>query len=197
MSLLEACLLRSSRVGFVRICSSPDGCRDELGQNLLRLGLCEIERWVDPEAYRHNLRRFAEVGRRHGIRVLFVSQALRPIEMGENAPWSSRGSQEDNAKIYALLGVKDLEDLHRLDQSYRDLLYEVADQEGVPVADASAAFAGSREPLFGQYDFIHCNVAGARVIAETIRQKLFELGWLGSTARPPTERSQGDAPPQY
>jgi len=148
------------------------------------------ERWVDPEAYRHNLRRFAEVGRRHRIHVLFVSQALRPIEMGENAPWSPRGSQEDNAKLYALLGVKDLEDLHRLDQSYRDLLYKVADEEGVPVADASAAFAGSREPLFGQYDFIHCNVAGARVIADTIRQKLFELGWLSavSAARPPTER---------
>jgi lysophospholipase L1-like esterase len=153
------------------------------------------ERRVDPEAYRYNLHRFAEVGSRHGIRVLFVSQALRPIEMGESAP-AFPGALPDKAGLYILLGVKDLEDLHRLDRSYQDLLYKVAEQEGVPVADASTAFAERRELLFGPYDLVHSNPGGARLIAETIRQKLLELRWLlpqerfsrVSASRSPTER---------
>lgn len=153
------------------------------------------ERWVDPEAYEYDLHRFAEVARRHRIHVLFVSQAPRPLEMGESAQAFPEHPQ-DKAGLYFLLGVKDLEDLHRLDRSYRDLLYKVAEEEGVPVADAAAAFAERRELLFGQYDMMHCNPAGARVIAETIRHKLLELGWLlspesrrgAAAATSPTER---------
>lgn len=134
-------------------------------------------RWVDPETYRYNLRRLAEVGRGHGIHILFVTQALRPIEMGESAI-AFPGALPDKVGLYKLLGVRDLEQLHQLEGSYRELLYRVAKEEGVPIADASSAFTEHREPLFGQYDLVHCNPAGARVIAETIRQKLLELGWL-------------------
>jgi lysophospholipase L1-like esterase len=138
------------------------------------------DRWVDPEAYQHNLHRFAEIGREQDIRVLFVVQGLRPIEMGERV---SPVPGQDPAPFWGLVGAKDVEDLHRLDRSYRSVLYEVAREEGVPVADASLVFAARDEhdePLFGQYDIVHCNPAGARVIAETIRRKLLELGWLPS-----------------
>jgi len=137
------------------------------------------ERWVDLDAYRYNLHRLAEVGSQHGIHVLFVSQALRPIELGESteADPSHPVNKED---LYRVLGVRDLQGLHRVDRSYQDLLYKVAEQDGVPVADATAAFAERHESLFGPYDVVHCNPAGARVIAETIRHKLVELGWLPS-----------------
>ena len=135
------------------------------------------ERRVDPEAYRYNLRRLAEVGSGQGVHILFVSQALRPIEMGDSAQ-AFPGAPPDRAGLYTLLGVKDLEELHRLDRGYQQLLYKVAEEEGVPVADAASAFAERGEILFGQYDLVHCNPAGARVIAETIRNKLLELGWL-------------------
>jgi len=133
------------------------------------------ERWVEPEAYQYNLHRFAEIGRSRGIRVLFVSQTLRPIEMGE-----SDRIGNDKTNPYVLAGVKDLEGLHQLDRSYRYMLYEVAGEEDVPVADASLAFSENHEPLFSQYDLVHCNPAGAHLIAETIRRKLIERGWLSS-----------------
>jgi lysophospholipase L1-like esterase len=133
------------------------------------------QRWVEPGAYQYNLHRFAEIGRSRGIRVLFVSQALRPIELGESATIG-----QDKANPYVLAGVKDLEGLHQLDRKYRYMLYEVAGEEDVPVADASLAFSENLEPLFSQYDLVHCNPAGARLIAETIRRKLIERGWLSS-----------------
>ena len=49
----------------------------------------------------------------------------------------------------------------------------------VPVADAVAAFAAHRgDLLFGPYDLVHPNPAGARLIAETLARKLEELAWL-------------------
>jgi len=153
------------------------------------------QRRVDPETYRYNLRRLAEVGGNHGIHVLFVSQALRPIEMGESAqPFP--GAPPDKTGLYHLLGVKDLGELHQLDRSYREVLSQVAEEEGVPLANASLAFTERQELLFGPYDLVHCNTAGAQVIAETIRQKLVELGWLlppedlrrASASTPPTKR---------
>ena len=153
------------------------------------------ERWVDLDAYWYNLHRIAEVGSQHGIHVLFVSQALRPIEMGESAqPFP--GAPPDKTGLYHLLGVKDLGELHQLDRSYREVLSQVAEEEGVPLANASLAFTERQELLFGPYDLVHCNTAGAQVIAETIRQKLVELGWLlppedlrrASASTPPTKR---------
>jgi lysophospholipase L1-like esterase len=137
------------------------------------------KRWVDLDAYWYNLHRLAEVGSQHGIHVLFVSQALRPIALGESAEADPR-HPVNKVGLYQVLGVPDLEGLHRVDRSYQDLLYKVAEQDGVPVADAAAAFAESHESLFGPYDVVHCNPDGARVIAETIRHKLVALGWLHS-----------------
>jgi lysophospholipase L1-like esterase len=137
------------------------------------------ERWVDREAYRYNLRRLAEVGTKHGIHVLFVNQALRPIELGES-PEPNPNKPGNKLGLYQALGVRDLEDLHRVDRSYQDVLYKVAEENGVPVADASVAFAERHESLFGPSDLVHCNPTGARVIAETIQRKLVELGWLPS-----------------
>jgi len=135
------------------------------------------ERWVDEDEYRHNLRRLVEVGSEYGIHVLFVSQALRPIELGEGSQ-AVPDHPVDKVGLYQVLGVRNLEALHRVDRAYRDLLSMVAQERGVPVADAFAAFAKPHEPLFGPYDAVHSNPAGARVIAETIRDKVVELGWL-------------------
>lgn len=140
-------------------------------------------RWVDRDAYAYNLRRFAEISRAHGVHLVYLSQALRPIELGDSLPvlGDPRKSPTDD---YGLLGVKDLQELHGMEAEYRDTLYRVAREADVPVADAAAAVAAHQgEPLFGPYDLVHPNMAGARLIAHTVYDKLAELRWLPIEAR--------------
>ena len=109
--------------------------------------------------------------------MLFLSQALRPIEMGPSAP--AFPGQLKTADAFDLFGVPDLAGLHAIDNEYRGILVRVARETHVPVADAAAAFAAHRgDPLFGRYDLAHPNPAGARLIAETLARKLEEVGWL-------------------
>jgi hypothetical protein len=89
--------------------------------------------------------------------------------------------QMDRIGLYQILGVKDLAELYRVDRSYQDLMYMVAEELGVPVAEPSSTFADRPELLFGRYDGVHVNPAGAQVIAETIHHKLPELGWVASS----------------
>ena len=133
-------------------------------------------RWVDPDEYGYNLRRFAEVSRRHGVRLVFLTQALRPIEQGESPPAFPTEQRPDP---YAIIGARDLADLHRLAGEYQGVLRLVAAETGTPVADAAAAFAAHRgEPLFGRYDLVHPNPTGARLIAQTVYATLHDIGAL-------------------
>lgn len=137
-------------------------------------------REVDLEEYAYNLRRFATVAAENGTRLLLLSQSIRPIEMGESVS-AFASAERPREEQYALLGAKDLTQLHQIHRTYQDTLSRVARELSIPVADASAAFnAHQGEPLFGPYDLVHCNVTGARVIARTLSEKLEELGWLGN-----------------
>lgn len=133
--------------------------------------------WVEPDEYAYNLHRFAAVARDKGIRLLLLAQALRPLALGDST--SAFPGAEKPRDPYALMGAKDLADLHRQDDLYRERLYQVAREDNVAVADAAAVFGVRQgEALFGPYDLVHTNVAGARVVAQTIYAKLAELGWL-------------------
>ena len=145
-------------------------------------------RWVEPEEYAYNLQRFAQISRARGIRLLFLNQALRPIELGDSLP-AFRDSEKRPKDEYAVFGARDLGDFHRQESEYQGILFHVAGEEGIPLADAAAAFAAHRgEPLFGPYYLVHPNPAGSQLIARTIYAKLLELGWLsswnGSRVRP-------------
>jgi len=133
-------------------------------------------RWVDPDEYEYTLRRFAEVSRQHGVRLVFLIQALRPVEQGDSLPLSSDQPRQDP---YAVVGARDLADLHRLAGEYAAVVRRVAADTGTPVADAAAAFAARRgELLFGAYDVIHPNPRGAAVIARTVYATLHDIGAL-------------------
>lgn len=132
-------------------------------------------RWLSPEEYAYHLRRFAELAAQRRVHLLFLSQALRPIEMGPSAP----AFAGQTADAFGLFGVQDLASLHAIDDEYRGILVRVARETHVPVAEAVAAFAAHRgDLLFGPYDLVHPNPAGARLIAETLARKLEELAWL-------------------
>ena len=135
-------------------------------------------RWVDREHYAYNLRRIAAAAREGGAHVLFVAQALRPLALGESTP-PAIDPKRDATKVYGVLGAKDLADLHRIDDEYGEILYRVAREAKVPVADAAAAFAAHEgEDLFSRYDAVHPAPKGAALIAETIYEELVGLGWL-------------------
>ena len=133
-------------------------------------------RWVDLEEYEYTLRRFVEMGRDHQIRLVFLTQALRPIELGDSPPAFPEQPLKDP---YALFGANDLRGLHRVTGEYQAVLRRVAAETGTPVADAAAAFATPRgEPLFGPYDLVHPNPTGARLIAQTVYATLHDIGAL-------------------
>ena len=65
--------------------------------------------------------------------------------------------------------------MHR---KYQGIMFDVAHEMNVPVADAAKAFEQwEGEPLFGMHDLVHVNPLGAGVIAEVLHAKLSELGW--------------------
>jgi lysophospholipase L1-like esterase len=133
-------------------------------------------RWVDLDEYAYNLERFAEVARHHGVRLVFLTQALRPIEDGDSPPAFPNEPRQDP---YAVIGARDLTDLHRLAAEYQDVVRRVAADTGTPIADAAAAFAAHRgAPLFGPYDLVHPNPTGARLIARTVYATLRDIGAL-------------------
>jgi lysophospholipase L1-like esterase len=132
-------------------------------------------RWVTPERYAENLRRFGEVSRENGIRLLLLAFPLRPIERGD----SVQSSRHPDRNPYAGSGVEDLAGLHRLHDSYRDVLRRTAQEEEVALLELDEIFVrhAAREE-YGAYDLVHFNVAGADVVAQATYARLRSLGWL-------------------
>jgi len=98
-----------------------------------------------------------------------------------------RSARAKPDSLYVSFGARGLAEVHRVDNEYTEILRRVAREENVPVADAAAAFAAHQgAPLFGPYDFVHCNPAGARVVARTIHDQLLALGWLPRAGIPAT-----------
>src|SRR6185436_17882683 len=103
-------------------------------------------RWATLERFEANLRRFVEVARLRGYKLLFLDYPLRPIERGESL---------DTETPYGLLGVKDLEELHRLHGSYQEVLRRVTAEEGARLVDTCTVLRGCPEDTFSDYDLVH------------------------------------------
>jgi len=134
--------------------------------------------WVEPDEYVYNLRRFVQVSAAYGVHLIFLNLPLRAIELGDSVP-AFPSSGPTPANPYEIYGARDLAGLHRVDQSYRAIMAGVAAGTSTPVADAVSAFAANRGvPLFGRYDLVHWNAAGAQVVATTVYEKVMQLQWL-------------------
>jgi len=145
---------------------------------LLRLGLALVQRfhlpgptvrWATLERFEANLRRFVEVARQRGYKLLFLDYPLRPIERGESL---------DTETPYDLLGVQNLPELHRLHGSYQEVLRRVTAEEGALLAETTAVLRACPEDTFSDYDLVHPNDRGAELIARTILTRIAAEGWL-------------------
>ena len=120
--------------------------------------------------YQENLRRIVADARRNEIRVVFLTQALRPR--------SQRDVHTNPGELF-LLGATSLDEIYALDSDYRRAMIAVANGLNVPVADGAAAIEQWQgEPLFGPDDMVHVNPLGAKLLAKVVRDKLADLGWL-------------------
>ncbi len=124
--------------------------------------------WTSPDRFERELHRFVKVAERNDIRLLFMDYPIRPIERGE--------SPGVNDAI--ILGVKNLEELHRDHDRYQGILKRVARETGTPLLVTSEACAADGGRCFGDFDLVHPNRTGVRLIAELLYQELQSLGWL-------------------
>ena len=135
--------------------------------------------WATPERYAENLRRFGEISREHGSRLLLLAHSLRPLERGPSLPPFPGAADTP----YDLLGAKDLAGLHRLDDQYLDILRATAREEGIPLVDMGKVFARPTAlEAFGDYDLVHFNGFGADLVAEEVHEEMRRLGWLEPSA---------------
>ncbi len=111
---------------------------------------------VPPDRFARNLEAFAEMGRSHSFRVIFLLEPFRDARLVE------QGAE------------------------HRRAMLDVAARQGIPVIDGRSLFAAippeKRQALFD--DFIHLNRAGHAAMAELVRRRLVAIGILtASTSR--------------
>lgn len=125
--------------------------------------------WVEPERFATNLRRFAELGREHGFRLLLIDYPLAPP--GTTVP-------EDRDLFVRLAGVRDAGELYAEHAAYQEIVARVAREEGVPLLASARLLRGSPEPLFEAADPVHLNRSGASALGRLLRDELASRGWL-------------------
>jgi len=133
--------------------------------------------WASPEEYRTNLHRIVESTNGLNIPLLFIHQPLRALALGEA---STRENATDNGMkiLYYLADAKDLSVVHQRFNEYRDILFHVAQEAQVPLLNIEDAFRNKDHLVFGDYDLVHYNPTGARIVAEEIRAVLLQESWL-------------------
>jgi len=134
-------------------------------------------RWVDLERYASNLRRFAEISRRHGIRLLFIDYPLRPLAWGVFESDAARVEEGHYESV---------EEIHIVHERYHAVLRQVAAEEGVPLVESAPSLRQRPPPSFTTVDIVHPNATGARVLGRRIAETIEEQGWLpeGQPPRP-------------
>ena len=124
---------------------------------------------VSHEEFGANLERIIEASEKRGIDLLFVDYPLRDSETGLNR-------QEMYLTNY--YGVETLAEFHEKHGGYQEILSDTARDHGVDIVDTAGAmkkFAGSS---YSEYDFVHPNASGTRIVAYEVYLALEKLGWL-------------------
>lgn len=141
-----------------------------LDRKLVSMGVPGDKNVVSRQEFRANLERIIEAANKRGIDLLFVDYPLRDSETGLN-------SQEMYLTKY--YGVGTLAEFHHKHGEYQKILAETARDSGVGIVDTEAAMKKFAGPVFSEYDFVHPNASGARIVAHEVFVALLELGWLG------------------
>lgn len=128
--------------------------------------------WAPPQELEYNLGRFAELSREHGFHLLFLDYPLRGLERGESP------GDEGDVVLYAMLGARNLAELHRVHRDAQSVVRLTAEREGVPWLETAPFLVGSDPLSYSDYDLVHPNETGARTIARLLLARLEELGWL-------------------
>lgn len=125
--------------------------------------------WVSLPELERNLRRYAELSREHGFRLLFLDYPLAP---------PGPLPEVDRNMLVMLSGAPDVESLYRDHARYQAALRAVAADEDVPLLESAPLFRRSASTLYSPYDVVHPNGAGARALARLLLDELTALGWL-------------------
>jgi lysophospholipase L1-like esterase len=125
--------------------------------------------WVEPERFAANLRRFAELARGHGFRLLLLDYPLAAT--GATAP-------DDLDVFVRLAGVRDAGELYADHAAYQEILAQVAREEEIPLLASAPLLRESPVPLFEPTDPVHPNRAGARTLGRLLHDELESRGWL-------------------
>lgn len=120
--------------------------------------------WASLERFEQDLERFVELSRERGFRLLMLDYPLRPLERGE--------SLDEHESAYPLMGVEDLPELHRVHAPFQATIRKVAARSGTPFIDTETACLASAERCYNDYDLVHPNGFGARLIADRLYREL-------------------------
>jgi len=126
--------------------------------------------WVEPARFAANLRRFAELAREHGFRLLLLDYPLAPA--GATAP--------DDLELFVwLAGARGPAELYADHAAYQEMLARVALEEEIPFLASSQLLRDSPMSLFEATDPVHLNRAGALALGQLLHHELESRGWLG------------------
>jgi lysophospholipase L1-like esterase len=131
--------------------------------------------WLEPEAFERALRRIRAAASSRGVHLLFLDYPLRDPAFPGAAPLSE--------KALRLLGAGDEPELYARHARYQEILRRVASENGTPFLETASACAAAPDTCFGAEDLSHPTAAGARLIAELVRDELVRRGWLQRSAR--------------
>jgi lysophospholipase L1-like esterase len=126
-------------------------------------------RRLSPERFETNLRRFVEVGREIGARVVFVDFPYRD---------AARGPSPGEPLPNPLMAVDSIEALHALHAEYQRVVERVAVATDTPFVRTAAALHAVEAEAFTDWDATHPTPAGQRVIARAILDEVERMGVL-------------------
>jgi lysophospholipase L1-like esterase len=124
---------------------------------------------VPLEEFDANLRRMIALAHERGVRVLLLDFPYRPPERG-----ASPGEKFPNFFTLA----RSFHEFYLQHAAYQATVERVAREMGTPLLHTRAALWRAHEVAFTDFDLSHPNAAGARIVAEELRRRLGELGWL-------------------
>jgi len=140
-----------------------------LDRKLVSMSVKDNKNVVSHEEFRANLERIIEASEENGIDLVFIDYPLRDPDTGLN------GQERYLTEYY---GVETLLEFHQKHRAYQKILSEVARDRGVRIVDTAGAMGKFPGTTYSEYDFVHPNASGARIVAREVFTALQELGLL-------------------